>query len=391
MRRFLTIALTLVVVLAIGWLATPVWAQEGGNNPGQALFLYTKYPSQVTEPGKTVSFPLTLKTDTKAQIVKLSMKELPDGWEATFRGSGRVIKAAYVTPDNDVTVDLKLEPKGDVAAGDYHFVVLAEGDGVSVSLPLDITVEEKLPPRLTFTTDLPTLKGTPTSTFRFNTTLKNEGDETLDVNLIADAPPGFNVNFRLSGKDITSLPIEANETKRITVEAKAFGLIPAGTYPLKVIAQGGDVQAELDLTIEVAGQPDLKVSGPDGRLSGEAYAGKESPIKVIITNNGTAEAHNVELSASTPSGWKVTFEPKVIENIPVGEQAEVTANIVPGEKAIAGDYIVTIRAKPAEGSNASADFRITVRTSTLWGVVGIVVIAIALGVVALAVARYGRR
>ncbi|HID35181.1 MAG TPA: hypothetical protein EYP25_11570 [Anaerolineae bacterium] len=371
-------------------MASPALAQEG-TGTGQALFLYTKYPSQVTEPGKTVSFPLTLKTDTKAQIVTLSMKALPDGWDATFRGSGRIIKAAYITPDKDVTVDLKLEPTGEVAAGEYHFVVLAEGDGIKVTLPLDLTVEEKLPPRLTFTTDLPTLKGSPTSTFRFNTTLKNEGDEDLDVNLIADAPPGFNVNFKLSGKDITSLPLEANGSKRITVEAKAFGLIPAGSYPLKVIAQGGDVQTELDLTIEVAGQPDLKVSGPDGRLSGEAYAGKESPIKVVVVNNGTAAAHNVELSASTPSGWKVTFDPKTIDAIPVGEQVEVTANIVPGEKAIAGDYIVTVRAKPAEGSNSSADFRITVRTSTLWGVIGVVVIAIAVGVVALAVARFGRR
>ena len=388
MRRFLTLALILSLVVVMGLTAAPALAQGGKD---QALFIYTKYPSQVTEPGKTVSFPLTLKTDTKPQIVQLSMQELPEGWKATFRGSGRVIKAAYVTPDNEVTVDLKLEPEGEVAAGDYRFVVLAEGDGVSVTLPLEITVEEKLPPRLTFTTDLPTLKGSPTSTFRFNTTLKNEGDEDLDVNLIADAPPGFNVNFKLSGKDITSLPIEANSSKRITVEAKAFGLVPAGSYPLKVIAQGGDVQAEIDLTIEVAGQPDLKVSGPDGRLSGEAYAGKESPIKVVIVNNGTAAAHNVELSASTPSGWKVTFDPKTIEQIPVGEQVEVTANIVPGEKAIAGDYIVTIRAKPAEGSNASADFRITVRTSTLWGVIGVVVIAIAVGVVALAVARFGRR
>ena len=390
MRRFFYAVLILTLVFAFGSLATPALAQEG-NGTGQALFLYTKFPSQVTEPGKTVSFPLTLKTDTKAQIVTLSMKELPDGWKATFRGTGRIIRSAYVTPDNDVTIDLKLEPVGDVAAGDYHFVVQAAGDGVVVTLPLDISVEEKLPPRLTFTTDLPTLKGSPTSTFRFNTTLKNEGDEDLDVNLIADAPPGFNVNFKLSGKDITSLPVEANSSKRITVEAKAFGLIPAGSYPLKVVAQGGDVQTELDLTIEVAGQPDLKVSGPDGRLSGEAYAGKESPIKVVITNNGTAVAHNVELSASTPSGWKVTFEPKTVEEIPVGEQVEVTANIVPGEKAIAGDYIVTVRAKPAEGSSASADFRITVRTSTLWGVIGVIVIAIAVGVVALAVARFGRR
>ena len=389
MRRFISIVVALIFSLFfIVGAQAPALAQEGG----QDLSIYTKYPSMVTEPGKTVSFPLTLKSGTADQIVTLSMKEIPDGWKATFRGGGRIIKSAYVTTDeNGVTVDLKLEPPAEVAAGDYQFVVEATGNGTTATLPLSLTVEEKLPPRLTFTTDLPTLKGTPTSTFRFNTTLKNEGDADLDVNLIADAPAGFSVNFKLAGKDITSLPVEANSSKRITVEAKAFGMVPAGSYPLKVIAQGGDVQAEVDLTIDVAGQPELKVSGPDGRLSGEAYAGKDSPIKVVITNNGTAEAHNVALSASTPSGWKVAFDPQTIQSIPVGQQVEVTANVHPGDKAIAGDYIVTVRAKSAEGANASADFRITVRTSTLWGVIGIALIAVAVAVVVLAVARFGRR
>jgi len=386
MRRFIITALILSLLFVVA-VQAPALAQDDGK----PLSLYTKYPDQITEPGKTVSFSLTLKTETKDQIVKLAMKELPEGWKATFRGTGRIIKSAYVTPDNDIIVDLKLEPPADVAAGDYKFVVEARGDGSVATLPLTLTVEEKLPPKLTFSTDLPTLKGTPTSTFRFNTTLKNEGDEDLDVNLIADAPAGFTVNFKLNGKDVTSFPIEANGSKRVSVEAKAFGVVPAGSYPLKVLAQGGDVQAEVDLTIEVAGQPELKVTGPDGRLSGEAYAGKETPLKVVIVNNGTAAAHNVELSATSPSGWKVEFEPKTIAEIPVGEQVEATANVRPGEKAIAGDYIITVRAKPAEGASKSADFRITVRTSTLWGVIGIALIAVAVAVVALAVVRFGRR
>ena len=69
----------------------------------------------------------------------------------------------------------------------------------------------------------------------------------------------------------------------------------------------------------------------------------------------------------------------------------MTAKIKPAEKAVAGDYIVTMRARPAEGTNESAEFRITVATSTLWGVAGIALIAVAVGVVALAVMRFGRR
>ena len=65
--------------------------------------------------------------------------------------------------------------------------------------------------------------------------------------------------------------------------------------------------------------------------------------------------------------------------------------MTPSERAIAGDYQTTIRASAAGGLSESANFRITVLTSTLWGAVGIAIIAIALLVVVFAVARFGRR
>jgi uncharacterized membrane protein len=97
------------------------------------------------------------------------------------------------------------------------------------------------------------------------------------------------------------------------------------------------------------------------------------------------------MSSTEPTGWTIDFSPKQIPEIPAGQQVEVTANVTPADKAVAGDYMVTIQAQPADGATQSADFRITVLTSTLWGVVGIALIAVALGVVALAVTRFGRR
>ena len=63
----------------------------------------------------------------------------------------------------------------------------------------------------------------------------------------------------------------------------------------------------------------------------------------------------------------------------------------PAARAIAGDYQTTIRANSTGGQSESANFRITVLTSTVWGAVGIGVIAAALLVVVFAVARFGRR
>ena len=389
MRRLLAISfLAAVMVLAVGVIGT-----ASAQGVGDDLTLFTQYPSQVVERGKTISFKLILRTQGDAQTVHLDMKNMPDGWKATFRGGGNVIKSVYVQPDEDARVDLRLEPPADVESGTYQFMVEARGERSGrVELPLELTMEEKLPAKLSLSTELPTLKGSPTTTFRYSVRLSNDGDEPLDVALVADAPPPFLVTFKLTGKEVTSLPLDANESKTLTVEAKSLASnLAANTYPITIRAQGGDVEATLQLTAEVTGQPNLTVTAPNGRLSGEATAGKESPLQVIIRNTGTATAYNVELSSTPPSGWTVEFDPKVIAEIPVGEEVEVTAKIKPAEKAIAGDYMVTIRAKPAEGGSESADFRITVRTSTLWGVVGIALIAVAVAVVAAAVFRFGRR
>ena len=111
---------------------------------------------------------------------------------------------------------------------------------------------------------------------------------------------------------------------------------------------------------------------------------------MVLTNSGTAAADQVELSGSAPSGWKITFEPKTIDRIAPNENKDVQALITPPAKAIAGDYVTTMRAN-ARGESSSQTFRVAVATSTLWGIVGIALIGIALLVLVGAVAWFGRR
>jgi uncharacterized membrane protein len=161
-----------------------------------------------------------------------------------------------------------------------------------------------------------------------------------------------------------------------------------------VLAEGGAARARTTLiadVTEVPGKPSLDVTGPGGRLSGDATVGKETPLNIIVRNTGDAPARNVKLSASEPSGWTVEFEPEEITEIPVDSQTEVTARITPAEQAVAGDYEITVRAQPEDGSSESTDFRITVRTSTMWGIAGVGIIGVAVVIVGLAVTRFGRR
>ena len=357
---------------------------------GPDLAITTTYPGQVAGLGEVVSMPLTIHSN-KDRILTLKVDQAPADWTVTFRGSGRIVTSAYAAPGLDASVDLRLEPPTNVTPGEYHFQVSVQSDSASAQLPIDLTVQEKTPPRLTLTSDLPTLKGSPSTTFRYNVTLQNEGDEDLTVNLSTDAPQNFIVTITTSGQEVTDLPVGANESKQLSVEIQPDSEATAGSYPVTLNAQGGDASASLVLTAELTGQVSLDISSPDGRLSGQAYDGRDNPLKIVVKNTGSAPAEGVTLSSTDPSGWSVSLDPQTIPEIPAGQQVEVTAHIRPADKAVAGDYVETIRAQTAQGASKSADFRITVLTSTLWGAAGIGLIAVSVGVVALAVVRFGRR
>ena len=390
-RKIATLSIFILTLFFIS-MVSPVLAQESTPTPTPGpLTFFTSFPSQVVGLGETVSIDATLRGGKTLQVVQLESVTVPTGWTVTFRGQGKIIKSAYVDPNSDSNIEINLEPPKDEKSGDYTFVVRAKGETEQSELTLQLTVQEKLPPSISLNCDLPTLTGSPTTTFRYNVTLKNDGSDEPSVNLTADTQNVFQVKFLLAGQEITNLPLPSKGVKNLSIEVSPIAEVAAGTYPIKIIAQGSEANAELDLTAEVTGQANLTVTAPDGKLSGQAYAGKDSALKITIRNDGSAPARGIELSSSEPTGWTVSFDPTKIEEIGPNQQVDVTAHIRPSDKAVAGDYMVDITAKPSEGVSKTAEFRITVLTSTLWGIVGIILIAIAVGVVALAVMRFGRR
>ena len=113
-------------------------------------------------------------------------------------------------------------------------------------------------------------------------------------------------------------------------------------------------------------------------------------VDLVLSNDGSAPAQNIALTASAPSQWNVTFDNKTIEQLAPGETRTVTAFVQPTSKALAGDYMTTFRAD-AGGAAGAAAGRIAGATSTLWGIVGVGLIAVALLVLVGAVIRVGRR
>jgi uncharacterized membrane protein len=110
----------------------------------------------------------------------------------------------------------------------------------------------------------------------------------------------------------------------------------------------------------------------------------------VVTNKGTSPAENITMGSTPPQGWTVTFDQDTIASLAPKATQNVIATIKPAAEAIAGDYVVTFRAGSSE-STKTADVRVTVETSVIWGVVGLAIIALVVAGLIYVFQRYGRR
>ena len=391
MHRAFWIAAVFALLAAPATLA----ADEPPGAPAhvKGLFLTTDYPSVAARVGETTTIKMKLQNyDLPPQRVVLSVDGAPQGWNAVLLGGSTPVTAAMPATNENVAVNLRVDVPANAPAGTQHLVVHAKGAGVGADLPIDITTGEDLPAQLAIKAKLPSLNGTPTTSFEYQFTVTNQSDKDLLVKLVAQAPQGFQTSFMeaYGTQELSSIPIEAGKDKDLKVKATPPSNVTAGNYPIAVQASSEGASAATQMQMDITGQPKLKLSGEDDRLNAEAEAGTATPIKLTVENTGSAPANDVSLTASPPSDWKVTFQPDKIETLAPNQKQDVQALLTPSAKAIAGDYMTTFRAN-GNGDSSSSDFRITVATSSMWGIVGVGIIAIAFLVLIGAVARFGRR
>ncbi len=382
--------LALFVGLSLGNVA---YAKDPSPDNVKGLYLTTDFPAIQIRAGEDTTLPITIYNYGLPPLrTAITMSGLPADWKVELQGSGKPVSAAFVDYDGRASLNLKLTPPANAKPGAYPITLSAEGDGAKSTLPIAIDLAAPVAAKLTATPKFPVLKGTPKTSFDFSVAVKNESSSDMTVNLAAATPAGYTTTFKegYNTQEITSLQIKTNESKDISVNIKPAPNAPAGQTPVKVSFTADKAKVESDLTLDIAGQPSVSISGQDERLSGDAVAGQEKTFPLVVRNTGTAAATGLAMNATPPSGWTVTFDPKTVPDVaPNGEQ-KVNMVVTPTAKAIAGDYVVSARAS-GDGVSESASYRVTVTTSTLWGITGLAVIAVALLVLVGAVGRFGRR
>jgi uncharacterized membrane protein len=382
----------IAALAAFAVVLAPAAKSEDAPKDVKGLYLMSDYPAVTLRPGETSTVSLRLQNyDMAPERMALSVSGVPTGWTATLLGGGQPVAAAMPATNSSVSLSLRLDVPKTAAMGTQTLIIAAEG-GTKLELPIAVTLAKDLPAKLTLTPQLPELRGTSKSSFEYQLNIKNDSGKKLTVSLSAQAPQNFDTSFteQYGSQELNAVPVDAGQSKDVKLKVTPPNTAAAGAYKVTARVGAEDATATADLGINITGQSKLEISGREGLVSTRAAAGKETTVPIVVTNIGTAPADDIQLTGSAPSGWKVTFDPKTIEHIPPNENKEVQAQITPTDKAIAGDYVTTMRAA-ARGESASANFRVTVTTSTMWGIAGVGIIGVALLIMVGAVARFGRR
>lgn len=362
----------------------------------QTLTITTPYPAVQVDPGGQVELPLTVLTPAP-QKVDLSVTNVPAGFKTTFRGGGFIVSSVY-TSGNDATpapgdLKVRVEVPATAAAQDYNMTVHAASGSQTADLPITLKVAASQGTGVKFTTAVQAKTGAIGSPTTFSLTLHNTTAASLKFSVtVPDAPAGWTVTAKPSNQaDPNNFSIAGGDTDTITVSADPPSTVAAGVYQFTVVASdGGSNTTQMPLQVSLSGSESLSLVSKSGILNASANAGSPTSYAIIVRNTGSAPLTGVKLTNSPPTNWKVAFSQTSIDSIPPGREVEIPVTITPASDAVAGDYIVTLNAA-AGTATGTMDVRTRVETSTIWGYIGIGLIALVVIAVLLVFRRYGRR
>jgi len=265
-------------------------------------------------------------------------------------------------------------------------------------------VPEPEPEELSFETTLPKIQAKQGETFNFDfSATYMAGDEpfgldedtyTKPFDITVDYPTGWLAAVAKGTTEARTINLESGSAQSLKLIAAETISQEPGEYDFKVTfksaVEGDSLEESIVLTAVITATYDINLTTKTGILSTDITAGKDNHYKLILTNNSSTSVENISLTSTEPEGWQVDFDSKEIETIEAGEEKEIDVTINPPEKTIAGDYMMTFKAS-SENSEDEVELRVTVETSTIWGIVGIGIIVIVIVGVAIIFTRLGRR
>ncbi len=265
--------------------------------------------------------------------------------------------------------------------------------------PTTTTTEEPPPESVAMSTEFPALEAIATGEFTFTVQIQYQGQTDRIFDLNASAPAGWDIYVtpQYDSQRISSISIDASsfspttKTVKVIASPQAFALPEPGDYELVLEAASGEVVGSIDLTARITAKYVLNAVPYNQLYNTKASAGRDNAYSLVITNLGTASIDNITFSSEKPEGWEITFQPDKLDLLNSLDQNTVDVNIKPPPKTVAGDYMITLHVSGTQADAEKMNVRVTVKTPTIWGWVGVFIIVLVVAGLIFTFMRLGRR
>ena len=230
-------------------------------------------------------------------------------------------------------------------------------------------------------------------------TLSNTGYLNQTYSLRAETNSSLATSFSYQDFNITNVYVGAGEEESVAATVEVPDTAELGTYDLSLVAENFTTLSE-SLQVEVRGAEVERSISLDLRESyKQAQAGDEIEIPMWVRNegglrydSGGVSLENVQIDVSTPGGWDHSLSPESIGKLDSRESERVGLTVEIPEDAQTGDFFVEVSASSDETSmEEPEEVRVNIREESGMGVVGVILMAISLGMLIFVYRKFGRR
>jgi len=410
MQKLRIICLMLVSLIAISPVGA-VFAQEEEEPPVPVLIMEEAYAltltpadgvySTIMMAGREKDIRVDLENIGDEAVTKISiMSELPDGWTVQYDPPRIASLAAF----DSERIYASVSAPANVATGDYFVKLWVEGDQASTE-PIDIRVTVKIVERVE-ALDLraihPSVEAIAGNDFVFEVEFKYVGDmlgPPRSFDLVTTAPQGWEVYMtpqfekdkHISAIDLKPGSVAYSDKTRLVARAPFWPLPEPGEYKVTLDVISEDVEASVELTAIITAAYNLLLAPAGERYDTKAKAGRDNYFSLNVGNLGTAPIDKVTFTSDKPQGWAIEFTPDQVDSLEPMATQTVDINIKPPPETIAGDYLISVRASGVQRTSEKTDIRVTVETPTVWGWIGVAIIAIVVVGLVVIFMRFSRR
>jgi len=395
--KFKTILLLGLIFLLLCIFFSNTYSAQNTESNRDFIF-YSSYNNVVTEKNKEINLEIKI-TNNGERIEEVLLSLIPDkeaeNWEHYFMDPWdyfeiRSVKLDTKEPDNLKKFKFHLIVPKEIATGNYKFTLRAITKDQTIEKNLEIIigvvdrkiteVSQEVTEEIKITTKFPTLENPAGKEFKFTIKVQNNTNVSQILNLGLKLPAeGWSVYCTPQWETdrISAIKFNAGAMENLILTVTPPLFVEKGEYPILFVLSSGENAYNIDLKAIVTGTYKLNLRTETEQLNINTVAGEEKKFILYLWNEGSTAIDNIIFSSNIPENWELIFNPEEFSSLPPAgvtkkfEKVEVMVRTP--QRTLTGDYMISLNASGIQDQK-TMDIRITVKTSTKWGWLGILII-----------------